>query len=157
MSWTSNEFAGDGNYNTFYGPPAPYPDTGLFATKGYNVETYVAPYAGNTNVWSQQRTTNTGVNGRPLTGNYPDPVLQLRQKGASEQLRGMVEEWKRREDQTHRQMRFNYLESATDTSFVTTREDVQENYARLMQKIPFEDVRANANLLILLAAVWFLF
>jgi hypothetical protein len=147
----------DSAQGTFYGPPAPLPDSTLFATKGYNTQSYIAPYAANNSIWSQQRTTNVGVNGRPLTGNYPDPIVQLRQMGADEQLRKTVDMWKDREDRTNRQMKFNFLDSASDTSFVATREDTQENYALVMQKIPYEFITDNMHLGLLLLGIWILF
>lgn len=143
--------------NSFYGPPAPYPDNKLFATDGYNTQSYVLPFSANTNIWSQQRTTNMGVGGRPLTGNYPDPIIQLRQKGADQQLRDITNTWKLGEERSNRQMKFNYQMSSTDTSNVSTREDTQENYARVLQKAPFEMVSNQSHLWILLLSVWFLF
>ena len=132
-------------------------NAGLFTSKGYSPDQYVQSFSPNTLIWSQQRVPPIGWN-NSYFGNYPDPILSYRMEAGTDQIRKMARKWQMREERSYRQMRFNYLESGTDTSHMGTREDTQENYSYQVVRAPFQEALKNEWVILgAIILVYFLF
>ncbi len=101
----------------------------LFQTSDNTPIHYVSHYGPTNHIWSQQ---DGPVFDGNLTGNIPDPNLQMVSRGVDAELRNKSEVLRERDHQSAKQVRFNNLISGTSTSYVGSREDAHENYNHML-------------------------
>lgn len=121
---------------------AEYGNPGLFTSIGFDPSKYLQNYIPNTQVLSQQRIPPPGWNPTYFSKTN-DPTLQYRLNAGSRQTNTVANKWKLREQRVYNQMKFNNLQSGTDTSHVGTREDNYENWAYNINRQPFKEARLN--------------